>query len=625
MCGIAGHAVAQPAGQAHVDATQRMTDALAHRGPDAQGVWKGSHVVLGHRRLSIIDLDAASNQPFVSDDGRYAMTYNGEIYNYRALRDELKDHRFRTKSDTEVLLAAYMKWGEACLDRLDGMFVFAIWDTRDETLFLARDRFGVKPLYIHQQGGDLFFASEVRALLASGQVPRKLDEQALVDHLRYGTVHAPTTIIAGVRMLRPGHLLRWSTKGCLEEAWWSMVNKASDKAADLSIEEVHREVRDRFFSAVEKRMVADVPFGAFLSGGIDSSAVVGAMSQASKARIHTFTVTFDDAKFSEAGFAKIIAKKFGTKHTEIRLLPTEMLRLMPEALSAMDHPSADGPNTWVVSKHTKAAGIDMALSGLGGDELFAGYEVFKRSVALQGKQAIMFFPRPVRALAGMVMNHRNKGAMGWKAAELLKLRSWRIADTYPLARALFSDDALKGLLQVKVLPTNTVAQEVVELLDRQGGSRSPLLSQVSFAELSTYLPDVLLRDADQMSMAHALEVRTPFLDHGLAEFVLGIPDQMKYPHTAKKLLTDSLGDLLPREVTDRPKMGFTLPWEQWLRDELHGFCAAHMEALGRRPQFKREGVANLWRRFEAKDPAVTWSRVWSLVVLEEWLTANAIE
>jgi asparagine synthase (glutamine-hydrolysing) len=272
---------------------------------------------------------------------------------------------------------------------------------------------------------------------------------------------------------------------------------------------------------------------------------------------------------------------------------------------------------------TKEAGISMALSGLGGDEVFAGYDVFKRSVALLQNRRIMAVPRPLRAAMGWVVRKRKGGAAGWKAAELLKLRSWRVADTYPLARLAFSNGDLRQLLASPLQP-DAVAAAVRDLLGSAGDPLEPL-GQVSVAELSTYLSDVLLRDTDQMSMAHALEVRVPFLDHHLTGFVLGVADAVKYPHSPKQLLTESLGDLLPREVTHRPKMGFTLPWEHWMRGELRSYCEVRMQAIAQRPQLRKEGVLQLWRRFVNGDPAITWGRVWMLVVLEEWLRANGVE
>lgn len=625
MCGIAGLATPDADHRASAEASvRRMMDAMAHRGPDAQGLHGTPQAVLGQRRLSIIDPGVGSNQPFLSTDGRFALVYNGAVYNFRELRRELGDHPFRTQGDTEVLLAAWMTWGEACLERLEGMFAFAVWDDHQGQLTLVRDRFGIKPLYIHQQEGRLHFASELRAVLASGAVPRQLDEAALCDHLRHGAVHGPATIVKDLRMLPPGHLLTWKDGTITQRRWWSLAASADHAAAGLTAAEVQREVRDRFFKAVEKRMVADVPFGAFLSGGIDSSAVVAAMAGSSRERVHTFTVTFDEAEYSEARFAEIIARKFGTRHTDIRLRPEEMLALLPKALADMDHPSADGPNTWVVSRMTREAGISMALSGLGGDEVFAGYEVFKRSLALLRNQRVMAVPRPLRALMGAVVKRGQGGVAGWKAAELLKLRDWQVADTYPLARLAFNDAELKALMTAPPAP-DAVAAEVRRLLDEPDGRALQPLGQVSVAELTTYLPDVLLRDTDQMAMAHALEVRAPFLDHHLTGFVLGVADEVKYPHTPKKLLTDALGHLLPREVTHRPKMGFTLPWDHWMRDQLRTFCEARIAALAKRPQFRPEGVTGLWQRFLRKDPAINWTRVWMLVVLEEWLTTNGVE
>lgn len=628
MCGIAG--IAAPADDpGHAGdfspALDRMSGALVHRGPDAGGRWQGGKVLLAHRRLGVIDPGRGADQPMHSPDGRFQIVYNGEVYNFKELRSALPGHPFRTNSDTEVVLAAWADRGDRCLKQLEGMFAFAIWDVQGEELTLVRDRFGEKPVYYAQLGKRLLFASELRALLASDMVPRKLDQEALIDHMRHGAVHGPSTLVQGVRMLQPGHLLRWSASGGIRiRRWWNMAESVDPAVGDLPRAELLRQVRDRFFHAVEKRLVADVPVGAFLSGGIDSSAVVGAMAQVSATPVHTFTITFDEAEFSEARFAKIIAEKFGTKHTEIRLRPEEMLHLLPQALAGMDHPSADGPNTWVVSKMTKEAGITVALSGLGGDELFAGYEVFKRSLALLRNRHITAFPRPLRNLAAYLMQKARPGAAGWKAAELLKLSAWRVADTYPLARLSLGDGELRKLLTGPLGP-DAVAADVRHELEEVHASRLQPLAQVSLAELGSYLVDTLLRDTDQMAMAHALEVRAPFLDHTLASLVLGVPDRAKFPHTPKKLLTDALGDLLPKEVVHRPKMGFTLPWDQWMREPLRHFCAVRMESLGRRAQFDASGVQHLWERFLSRDPAITWTRVWMLVVLEEWMQANRVE
>ncbi|MBK9536932.1 MAG: asparagine synthase (glutamine-hydrolyzing) [Flavobacteriales bacterium] len=628
MCGIAGIYGIVGLDKAE-EVVGRMTDAIAHRGPDATGIHRTSNAILGHRRLSIIDLSEASNQPFHSTDGRYTIIFNGEIYNYRELRSVLENterpYRFRTGSDTEVLLAAYAEWGTKCLDRLQGMFAFAIWDNTTSDLFIARDRMGIKPLYYYNANGHFIFASEIRSVLASGLVPRKLDRNALVDHLRYQTVQAPSTIIAGVRMLQAGHWMLISSKGIQQERWYDLVASTSKEAAHMAPEAVYKEVKQRLSVAIERRLVADVPFGAFLSGGIDSSAIVGLMAQASSTPVHTFSVVFDEEEFSEERFARIVADRFNTKHTAIRLLPTEMLRMLPDALAAMDHPSADGPNTYVVSKVTKEAGVSMALSGTGGDEVFAGYPVFKRSLAMYEKRYLMALPKILRKGAASMMMQLKPGITSKKFGELLRADSFSVQDTYPVSRLTFSDQDLSRLLVIAELPKSSVARYMDEVIHRDGGAGLPLLSQVSLGEIGTYLQHVLLRDTDQMSMAHALEVRVPFLDHELIEFALGVPDELKYPHTPKQLLTKALADLLPDEVVNRPKMGFVMPWEVWMRNDLRAFCTERLEKLGQRSMFRKGAVLELWDQFLANDPRVNWSRLWSLVVLQDWLQRHGIE
>lgn len=624
MCGIAGiHGLDRLNDPEAL--VRRMTDAIAHRGPDAEGVKRVGNTVLGHRRLSIIDLSPASNQPFASTDGRYTISFNGEIYNYRELKRELGDVAWRTGSDTEVLLAAYARWGMDCLHRLHGMFAFAVHDAVTDELFIVRDRMGIKPVYWYRDQEHLVFASEVRALLASGLVPRKLDEVALIDHLRYQTVHAPATLVQGVLMLEAGHYLRVHNGEVSDHRWYDLVGSAKKGPTGRSLHEVHGEVRERLSRAVERRLVSDVPFGAFLSGGIDSSAVVGLMAQASTSPVHTFSVVFNEPEFSEERYARIVADKFRTEHTAIRLRPEDMLRMLPDALAAMDHPSADGPNTYVVSKVTKEAGITMALSGLGGDEVFAGYPVFERSLALWKKRWVASVPKPLRSLAASIISGARPSISSDKLGELLRLPSFAVEGTFPVSRLTFSDRELGGLFGRDQLPDNRVREIMRALLEEEGGNALPMLSQVSLGELSTYLQNVLLRDTDQMSMAHALEVRVPFLDHELVEFVLGVSDANKFPHTPKKLLVDALGDLLPREIVDRPKMGFTLPWEVWLRNDLRSFCEDRLVKLDTCGVFGPQCMTRIWARFLARDPRINWSRVWSLVVLGDWLDRNQIE
>lgn len=631
MCGIAGIVGNHIDESVPHSAIQNMTEALAHRGPNAQGVWRGTHCLLGHRRLSIIDLSEAGHQPFKSQDGRYVLVYNGELYNYKALKLELQraeygsghlPYLFKTSSDTEVVLAAYLRWGTSCLQRFNGMFAFAIWDNRDEKLMVARDRLGVKPLYYQLKNKTLLFASEIRALMQSGLIKKKTNAQSVAEYVQYATVHAPKTILQDVLVLMPGHFLEFRPHHSefKIQPYWD-INQFTKNKQELSYQDTCKQINKLLTDAVERRLVADVPFGAFLSGGIDSSAVVGLMSQVSSEKIRTFNVSFDEHEFSESRYARQIASKFNTEHHEIKLTPNDFLQQLPEALHAIDHPSGDGPNSYIVSKATKQAGITMALSGLGGDELFAGYSIFKQIHALEKKAWLNIIPRFGRKWVGNFIATQKNSIQGDKIKALLDLLSLDAFNAYPINRKLFNPKDYTGLLHE---PVNT-DHFITQLLTKIKTDKTHVLSKVSLFEIHTYLQNVLLRDTDQMSMAVALEVREPFLDHTLVEFVLGIKDEYKYPHTPKQLLVDALGNLLPNDLVNRPKMGFVLPWKTWLKEDLKDFCAANINEFANRSFVNKEYVQLIWHRFLHNDPKITWSRVWHLIVLNHWLTTHHIE
>lgn len=623
MCGICGiyglERIDQPE-----EVIRKMSSSLKHRGPDAAGEYVGNGVALGHRRLSIIDLTEAANQPMKSANGRLVVAFNGEIYNYQQLRNELSDYPFKTNSDTEVVVAALSTWGINAVQRFDGMFAIAAWDEHSRELYLVRDRLGVKPLYYAQTGQSVVFASEIRALMDSGLIERKANRDSIVDFLRYQTVHAPKTIIEDVQMLMPGTFLHVSDNEQKTYAYWSLTQNARTVYGDVAL--VQQQVSTLLEDAVKKRLVSDVPFGAFLSGGIDSSIIVGLMARNQTAPVKTFSVTFDEDEFSEAPYARTIAERFGTDHQEIKLTPADFLRDLPNALAAMDHPSGDGPNTFVVSQVTKNAGISMAHSGTGGDELFAGYDIFKRVNALQDKRWLLSFPKWMRAAVGNALYRMKPSIAAQKKTAVLEAGYFDLEYIYWVSRVLFFDRRIKQVLNLKNLPANSAYLTVQEQLAYgTEGFNLPILSQVSIAEITTYLQNVLLRDTDQMSMAHALEVRVPFMDHHLVEYVLGINDTMKYPHTPKKLLVDSFPDLLPSEVVNRPKMGFTFPWRQWLREDLHEFVGDHISDLSKRELFNKGGVEKLWSDFERNAPDVNYAHVWNLVVLENWVQHNKVD
>jgi asparagine synthase (glutamine-hydrolysing) len=338
--------------------------------------------------------------------------------------------------------------------------------------------------------------------------------------------------------------------------------------------------------------------------------------------INTFSVTFSEKKYSESHYSQLIADSYRTRHTEIKLKSGDFLQMLPHALDDMDHPSGDGPNTWVVSKVTKDAGITMALSGLGGDELFAGYEVFKRLKYLYKLRAFAYIPKQIRALPVKLLMQVNNSVAAVKLKELMKLQSWQLQYTYPISREVLSDQMISRILKFPDVSVNSVESIVKDLIIQN--KKTHFLSMVSEAEISTYLQNVLLRDTDQMSMASALEVRVPFLDYALVEYILQVPDNIKYPHTPKKLLTDSMMGILPKGVVNRRKMGFTLPWDDWMRVELKAFCESRIQLLGRCEYFNHDGLMDIWQRFIKRDPLITWSRIWPMIALSNWMTNNGV-
>lgn len=627
MCGITGILGKQINTANYHRAIQKMTDSIAHRGPDSQGFWNDENCFLGHRRLSIIDLSEAGNQPFISQDGRYILVYNGELYNYKDLKFELQraehgskniPYIFKTNTDTEVILAAYLRWGNTCMKRFNGMFAFAIWDTVEQKLLIARDRLGIKPLYYQYKNNTLVFSSEIRALIHSGIIDKKINLSAVAEYMQYATVHAPNTMLQDVMMLMPGHFIELKNESFSISNYWN-INDYTTSKQNLTYKETCDQVNELLTASVERRLIADVPFGAFLSGGIDSSAIVGLMSKVSSEKIQTFNVSFDEGEFSEAKYAKQIAKKFNTQHHEIKLTPSDFLKQLPEALTAIDHPSGDGPNSYIVSKATKNAGITMALSGLGGDELFAGYEVFKRFYELENKWWLNMVPS--KKIVGKLIASQKKSIQGDKTSEILALDTINGYQAYPVNRKLFNQKDYNSLLKNKYNDSDFI----YNIIQKIKTDKNHILSKVSLYEIETYMQNVLLRDADQMSMAVALEVRVPFLDYQLVEYVLSIKDEFKYPHTQKKLLVDSLGDLLPSEIVNRPKMGFVLPWKEWLKHDLREFCEENIVQLSKRSFINREAILIIWNRFLNNDPKISWSRIWHLVVLNNWININQIE
>lgn len=623
MCGIAGYAGSFEKSFAH-QIISKMTCAVAHRGPDAAGVFVGENIALGHRRLSIIDLSETANQPMTDNSGRFTIVFNGEIYNFAEVKVKLKDYDFKTNSDTEVLLAAYIKNGEKCLNELNGMFAFAIWDARDKSLFIARDRLGEKPLYYFHSAEQFVFASEIRAVLEAGCAPRALDRAALNEYLQFYSIAAPRTLIKNVRMLMPGSFARFQAGVFKETKYWSLIPPDDAAKVQTDYKSATRRVKDLLQASVERRLISDVSLGAFLSGGIDSSAVVALMATVTEKPIETFAVGFDEAKYDESEFAQIVAGKFNTRHHVVRLTAADFLNSLPAALAAMDFPTVDGVNTFVVAGVTKQAGCTVALSGLGGDELFAGYPIFTQYQKVKRFGLYYRLPQTVKNFVGSIAANFKNDHKAARRAQFLSLEDQAFKNLYPIFRRSFSRREAAELTGAATVNGNPLKQSYSEN-ELARIDRLPIFSQVSIGELSSYTLSLLLRDTDQMSMAHALEVRVPFLDYQLVEYVLSLPDDFKQPVYPKKLLVDALGDLLPRAIVHRKKMGFTFPWEVWLRTELKEFCRQKIESLKQFGLFDEVVLNNLWNDFIHKSPRVTWLKVWQLTVLADWLDRNRID
>jgi asparagine synthase (glutamine-hydrolysing) len=595
-----------------------MTNAIRHRGPDAEGVYKDESVSLGHRRLSIIDLSDAANQPFEDSSGRYVIVFNGEIYNYQEVKRELVSHHFRTNSDTEVILASFKEWGVEGVHKLKGMFVFVIWDRQEKKMYLFRDRMGVKPLYYYLSNEFFLFSSEIRGVLASGIVPGKLDRSALIDYFSFQSFSFPDSPVTDVKQLEAGSWMEISAGRVEKRKYWTL-GESQPQDIPMDRQSVHSQIRELFSKAVERRLVSDVPVGAFLSGGIDSSAVVAMMAEHTTPV--TFNISFEEEGFDESGYAALIARKYNTDHHEIRLTNKDFLNEIELALDAMDSPSADGINTYVVSKAIRNAGLKVALSGIGGDELFAGYPFFATTKRIQDSRFWLDLFKPARKLGGSIAAMSASPKMQ-RIASMMKENNLDVANLYPHLRRIITPEYLSRFSHLDTGVLTGVEGTVSSI--GTAIQKLPILSQVSVCEYLGYTQNTLLKDADQMSMAVALEVREPFFDHDLISYVLSVPDALKYPTFPKSLLVESLGDALPAEIVHRKKQGFLFPWPIWMRNELREFCTSRIENICKRDFIKRDVVMDWWKRFLKGDKHIRWTEMWMLVVLEHWLTRNRI-
>jgi asparagine synthase (glutamine-hydrolysing) len=619
MCGIAGYVDTKASKEERENAVRLMCDSMIHRGPDDSGMATQGPATIGMRRLAIFD-PANGHQPMMTPDGRYSLVFNGAIYNFRELQPELESvgWTFRTRCDTEVLLAALAHWGSGALKRLRGMFAFALWDAADEALFVARDPFGIKPLYYSHEGSRLVFASEVSALLASGTNAGEVDPVSVADYLAWFAVPAPRTIYRGIMSLQPGQFLRFSRGNLEVRTDWTFQSIPANPAPCASREEFVHALRGRLDDSIRAHVLADVPVGAFLSGGLDSAVIAGLMSRASGNVLKTFSIGFEEDNFSEADEAEATARHFGAVHHTRILTGEEVARDLDDIISACDQPTGDGVNTYYASQTAREGGVKVALSGLGGDELFGGYPSF-RDVPRLARRIPMWrrIPAPVRSL---ITNSLNVG--GTRARKLSDFLQYA-RDPHELGsmqRRVFPESRRLSMLSPGVVDQIKGASPFHPQLGslRADVGEEDLYSVVSAWEMRTYMADVLLRDSDVMSMRQSLELRVPFIDRPLIEWLWRQPSLFKDDRRRpKSALVEATADILPPGLVNRKKRGFTLPFPIWMRKELRPFLDETLSpaSLALSGLFSAAPVQALWSDFAAGGDNREWSRVWSLAVL----------
>ena len=637
MCGIVGFRTNRDFGRLR-ESLPEATSKLIHRGPDDTGLFfdRESGVGLGHRRLSVIDLSEAGRQPMASDDGMVHIVYNGEIYNFQEIRSTLEGHghHFRTETDTEVIIKAYLEWGIDCLTRFVGMFALALWDKRIGRLFLARDRIGIKPLYYYFDGETFLFGSELKALMAFRNFPKNIDADAVPLFLHYQYIPAPRTIFQNTYKLLPGHHLIYNGRDLKTDAYWTLPQAgASGQSFEGKEEDIVDELDNLLGEAVSGRLISDVPLGALLSGGIDSSLVVALMQKISNSPVRTFSIGFREQGYDEAPWAAKVAKHLGTDHTEFYVTPEEAIDIIPRLPEIYDEPFADASAipTSLVARLARSK-VTVALSGDGGDEQFAGYVRYWSTRAMA--TTFQRLPESVRKSLGLALERIpsswvERCYLPWR--HLLPQRfnvanfidKWeklvslmgrvRLEELYRMTICLWPEEDLRRLLGGGLAET----QFEETFRETEGW---PVLSRLMRVDQKTYLPDAMLTKVDRASMAVSLEVRVPLLDHRVVEFTSKIPDSLKYRGgKGKYLLRRLLARYVPESLFERPKMGFGVPIEDWFRCELKEMLLDYLSP----ERLKREGLFDetlVERRIREhlSGQANHQYRLWALLIWEMW-------
>lgn len=639
MCGISGALFRRNSAFDAKTAVEATLGALRHRGPDGEGIvaidLPSATGALGSTRLAIIDLSPAGSMPMSDARTGNIIVYNGEVYNFRELRKQLEalGEHFTSLTDTEVVLKAYGRWGPHCVDRFRGMYAFAIWDAQRRELFLTRDPVGKKPLYYAQRPDGVLFASELRALLATGCCDRRLDTAALSDFLFNGFCIAPRTPVQGIRSLLPGDRAFISEDGILLRIDHSLESDGMEGDRDGPLPSIE-ELVACFDESVRLRLVSDVPLGAFLSGGLDSTAVVAAMVRHA-ADVRTFSIGFEEKQYDEADYAREVARRHNTRHHELRLGKEQFLSWLPDGLAAMDLPTFDGLNSYCVARAAKAEGLTVALSGIGGDELFGGYPFFRTVPWLSRLARLVNGLRLKRSTGLGILRPELRHLSGaWKLLDLFDLdcRENRLIAAYQVAQMHFPS-WIRARMQLRDEPA--IGEDRIGLPEEFSSFVSSELARtddpvagISALAARLFLGERCLRDTDQMSMAVSLEVRAPLTDRTFCRLVRRIPGSKRCAQPPDKPFERALLQaLLGHEIPRRPKQGFSFPFDLWLRDRaVYGRLVGIM---GDRKLVSNSGlnfdvIQDLLRCFESNGEGIRWSRIWSIFVITSWCDRNRV-
>jgi len=614
MCGIAGiYSRGKSINVSDQTACLRMLEAIKNRGPDARGLHQDKHMVLGHQRLTVIDPSDAANQPLSNEDGTLWLSCNGEIYNFRELRKSLisKGHRFKSQTDSEVILHLYEMYGTECLEHLQGMFAFALWDERRRHLFLARDRIGIKPLYYGEADGNLLFASEVRAILASRLIPPEQHPEALIQFLQCGSVPSPLTTFRNIQSLPAGHYLMVDDRGISMRQYWDLgkiLLNQDARPVDLT------RLRHEMIQTTQAHLMSDVPLGILLSGGMDSSSLVALARYQNNQELRTLTVGFEESRYDESRFAKLVSRNFSTRHHQYLLGATEVADHIDDFFEAMDQPSVDGLNTYIVAKAAKKVGLRVLLSGLGGDEVFGGYPHFKNvSWLFRSLPWLKQMPHGMRCWLTRCLVELAKQKKLYGADRLQYLEHPSLENAYRVYRGLFPPNTIRRLFNDESLVFNRSSTD-------SDTRRLTHVDKAIYLEFDHYLHDQLLRDCDIMSMHHSIEVRVPFLDHRIVEMILSLSTSKRFhPRIQKTLLQKVMKGSLPQEIFNRPKQGFTFPFADWMRGPLKSRIEdvlLETETLQPALSLNRRAVSEVWGGF-LRD-TIHWSQPWALFILKSW-------